>query len=479
MEPLRLRSVNWQPGMLIRHEHFETIEAQIRSHTAWVLRHGIPYGVARPYGSTVRPIELEHRLERGELVVRVLRCLGTTPAGDLIDIQPENRLEAPQIPEARRSVDTLARLVRVPVIVECVGPSDDLLAGDPEPDGRVPWRMPNWRLHLDVPERADRTRILKIAEILVGEGQSRLATDFFPAALWVQSIPELTEALTRVFEYADKLRGRIVDILRRYPATAGGERGFPVLRGLYSEVLIRLAALDQIRPGWRNHTAPEEAFAAFAAFLDGIRAMLDANDALHAGIRKHYMDRQPALAAGAVDYHRDLSAVRGWRFDPESMGEAFLRIMALLEHTWRALEETAAALLGEPGDEKDLTPDEYISYAGKRYRIQQEPQVEFEDGDMVLKGFPTTIVNQVLLRFPRKDLPNRTYVFLYGADPVTIFDYREAELDLSQPNWCYALCQVNKPIQVRLVIRFAPDDPLRLLSALRQDLGRLGCIGVI
>lgn len=479
MEPLRLRGVNWQSGMLIRDEHFEAIQEQIQSHSAWVMRHGIPHGLVRPYGSTVRPIELEHRVERGELIVRVLRCLGITPAGDLIDIQRENRLETALIPEARRSVDTLARLLRVPVIVEYVGRADDLLVGDPDSDGRVPWRIPHWRLHLDMPERADRTRTLKIAEILVGEGQSRIATDFFPATIWVQSIPELADALTLVFEYADKLRGRIVDILRRYPATAGGERGFPVLRGLYSEVLIRLTILDQIRPGWRSHTAPEEAFAAFAAFLDGIRTMLDANDALHAGIRKHYMDRQPPLAAGAVDYHRDLCAVRGWRFDPESMGEYLLRIAALLEHTWRALEEAASALLGEASVEKDLPPDEYISYAGKRYRIQQTPQVAFEDDAMILKGFPAGIVNQVLLRFPRKDLPNRTYVFLYGADPITIFDYREAELDLSQSNWCYALCQINKPIEDKLVIKFAPDDPLRLLSALRQDLGRLGCIGVV
>lgn len=477
MEPLKLRGVNWQAGMLIRHEHLDAIDQQVRDRTVWALRHITAYGVVRPYGSTVHPIELDHRVERGELIVRVLRCLGITPAGDLINIQSDSRMDLPEIPGSKLGFDPTAPRVRIPVVIECADRAEDLLAGDPEVDGRVPWRVPRWRVHLELPDHVDRARTLKIAEILIEGGKPRVDPDFLPATPWMENLPEAVDATVKLFEAADQLRDAIEGALRSYAADAPSERGYSVKRGLYSEVLVRLAHLGQVRPEWRCRTAPDAVFAAVAGLLDGLRTMLDANDALKAQIKSQYVLRQPPVHPEAGDFLRGLDRVRNWRFDPEGMGDTLRDARALLRHAARALAETALPFLGVPQVD-DGGPNTF-SFEGQAYTIQDQLSVEFTREYLVIAGFGPGMVGTVAVKFARADLPPKPrYACMYAADMENTFDLKDPDIRLEKDGYAYAILPIGREIKRNLTIRFAPGDPLALLRDNQAGRGRHWFIGV-
>jgi hypothetical protein len=481
MEPLDLYSVNWQPGMLIRHDHFEVSDRRVRAHASWVLRHAGRYGVVRPPGSTLPAVELDNRIERDHLVVRVRRCIAITPGGGLIDIQPPSDLDPELMPEARLEIDHSAQQVRVPVILECLPPEFDHLTGEPEPDGRLPRRLPRVQVHLDTKGVADPSWSLRIAELLVEAGRITESTDFFPVTPWVQALPALTEAFLDLHERADRLRDLLVNHLKRYhPDRATQQKEYPILRGIVSELVFRLGMLEWVRPGRRAHTAPEEALTAFLTVLDGFRSVIESNSQFYDAVRAHYTERQPPVNPRAIDFLRDLMAVRGWRLDLEAVGLQLPRIAALFDHLLLAFDEPIREMLGPAGEPAGpVERGRELVYKGKRYTMI-EAEVLFQKDHLAITGLPPEVINQILIKFPRQNLPTgRRYGVRYGIDPRTIFDWKEDGIfDFAEDTgYCFVLMQINGTVRKPVKVEFDPREPLGLLAGMAGDLNRTWWIG--
>lgn len=476
MRPLDLRSVNWLPGMLVRHQQFDAIADHTIALATWVLRHTARYGVVQPPGSTVPPVEVEYRIERDSLVVRVTRCLALTPGGGIVDIQPETLNDPRLVPEARREIDPSADATRIPVILECLGRDGALLLGEPEADGRVPWRVPGYRVHLDSRQVGNPDWALQIAELAVGGGRVTPAPDFFPATLWVENLSGLVKSLTELQKQVDRIRDLLVSHLRAYPPGLRTEsREYPILRQIVADILGRLAALDAVGRAARQFTPPEELFAAYMVFLDGVRTVIECNAPLLEAIRLHYAERQPPLHPRAPDFMRELASVRSWHFDPAALGESLRRISDLTDQLLIALDEPVQRMLG-PGGGPVVDDSEKILYRGKYYS-KLAASVTFDEDAMEIAGFPTTVINQVVIKFPSGNLSTgKTYGVRFAADFRSYFDLKDGVFD-QEAGYGFAFFQVSRVVHRSLRVEFDPRDPLKLLASASAELNRLWWVG--
>jgi hypothetical protein len=475
MEPLDLRRVNWQPGMLIRHHQFDSLDEHARAQVAWVLRHGGRTGVVRPPGSMERPIDIEVRIEREELVVRVRRCVAITPGGCTIDIQPSSDFDARAIPEARCVIDLSAEDLRTPVILECLNRDADLLVGEPEADGRVPWRASQYRVHLDEKSVGDPAAALQIAELCVSSGHVIESSDYFPPTPWIQNIPGLVVAFSRLQEQVERLRSLLIHHLKTYPPNFASERReFPILRGVLSDLLARLSILDTLRTNIRSYTPPDEAFSAYVAFLDGVRNVIEANTLVYESIRVHYIERQPPVHKGAIDFLRELISVRNWYFDAARPGSHLPRISNLLDQLVFAFDEPVREMMGPEGTSPP-PPDDLIPYHGKYFKKLLSPSIQFGAEWMEISGLPQEVINELIIRFPRQGLPpNRRFGVQYAPDFRTIFDFRDGLFDdqETEGGYCYVLMQISRVVQTGITVDFNPRDPFRLLGSMAEDYNR-------
>ncbi len=226
----------------------------------------------------------------------------------------------------------------------------------------------------------------------------------------------------------------------------------------------------------RCRTAPDAIFAAIAGFLDGLRSMLDANDALKAQIATHYVQRQPPPDPRAVDFLTDLARVRNWRFDPEGMGETLREACSLLHQASRALAETAVPWLGEGDRDRD---QKTFRFDQVTYTIQDQLSVEFTHEFLVITGFRPGLVSAVALKFAHRDLPpNRRYACKFAADMQNFFDLRDPDLVLEKDGYAYAILEVNREIKRSLTVQFVPGEPFALLRSIEAERGRRWFIGV-
>ncbi len=481
MEPLDLRSVNWLPGMLIRHQHLAAIDRHAELLSSWLLRHGSRYGVVSPPGGTQSPVELDVRIDRDELIVRLLRCTAITPGGGIVDVQPTSHMDARMIPEGRRPSDTIDPDRRIPVIVELMHRDAALLVGEPEEDGRIPWRLPRHRVHLDSEGVTDPSWALKIAELVLRGGRIEEAADYFPVTPWIQDIPALTVAFLRLFEKADRLRETLVQHLSKYPPHFASSRSeFPIQRAALSEVLVRLSRLDMVRPSVRALTAPDEAFAAFVAFLDGIRTQFESNYLLFDAVRVHYAELQPPRHPRAIDFPRELLAVRNWRFDPEGIGRHIERIDELFDHLLLAFDEPIREMMG-PGSSAPAKA------GGLVYKAKTYPEVDLalrfdREGEYLeLLNLPAGTINQILIKFPTADLPSHTpFGARFAPDFRNIFDLKDGLVDLTaETGYAHVLLQVSRAVQRSVRVEFDPPEPFHLLQRTESDFRRTWKIGVI
>jgi len=463
--------------MLVRAEQFNALSDHTIALATWVLRHAARYGVVQPPGSNVAPVEVEAHVEGPKLTVRVIRCLAITPAGGIVDIQPETLNDPRLAPGASRNIDSASDPTRVPLIIECLERKDAQLIGNPESDGRVPWRVPGYKLHLDSSQIGDPDWALQIAELTVSGGRVAPSPDYFPATVWLENLAALSQPLDALQEQADRIRDLLVSHLRSHPPDMRTEtREYPILRQIVAELLARLSGLDMVRRSVRRFTPPEELIAAYTAFLGGVRTIIECNAPLLDAIRLHYAERQPPLHPMAPDFLRELAAVRTWHFDPRALGDSLGRISGMMEQLLLALDEPIQFLLGPGGG--PVLPSDKILYKGKYYGMLPAA-VEFtEDDAMEITGFPPKVINQVVLKFPTANLPDRDFGVRFAADFQSYFDLKDGVFD-REAGYCFVLCQISRGIQRSLHVEFNPSDPLRLLSGARDQLGRLWWVGWI
>lgn len=219
-DDLDLSSVNWEHGMLLTPEHFLRQERYFDSGFLWILRYATnAYGLV---GGGPRLSENERGavrhdpivvVEQGEDGVRisVTQCRGLTPAGCIVDVDPEHPVHA-QFPKA-----TLEGVSETPVYIVCEphekgvteGPTDDF-----NPQMKTS-RRPTYRLLLQIPaERVPYSiSVARIKRPPYGASYEK-DSQYIPACSSLVSYSELTAAWRKIVEGVTSLAERYTELYR-------------------------------------------------------------------------------------------------------------------------------------------------------------------------------------------------------------------------------------------------------------------------
>ena len=217
---LDLNSVNWEHGMLLTPDHFIRQERYFDSGLLWVLRYATnSYGLVgggprlpEDERGAVRhdPIVVVEQSEEG-VRISVTQCRGITPAGCIIDVDPEHPVHA-KFPKA-----ALEGVAETPVYIFCEphekdvteGPSDDF---NPQMKTR---RRPAYRLLLQIPAESVSYSIsvARIKRPPYGVSYEK-DSQYIPACTSLVSYSELTAAWRTILEVVTSLAERYTELYR-------------------------------------------------------------------------------------------------------------------------------------------------------------------------------------------------------------------------------------------------------------------------
>jgi hypothetical protein len=238
MDSLRLRSVNWEHGMLLTPEHFLRLEEYFESLFYWGLRymsagHGLIGGGVRlplPDLGAVRLDPIVYLDENSEaLNISVTQCRGLTPSGLLIDVDEDGAIAG------RFDKDALAGVAEAEIYV-IIDPSQrikiDGVADEFNPQMRSE-RTYSYRIALQV-TAAERERALAIARIRRPASGAHFEKDplYIPPCLTLSAHSELMAGWRRIVEAIQRLSQGYAELHRAM-------REFMVLfteRGIETEV---------------------------------------------------------------------------------------------------------------------------------------------------------------------------------------------------------------------------------------------------
>ncbi len=219
-DDVKLSAVNWEHGMLLTPEHFLRQERYFDSALLWLLRYGtIAYGLV---GGGPRLPESERGAVRHDPVVvldedeaalniSVTQCRGLTPAGCIVDIDPEHpvrwRFMKADLEGVAESGVYLACLPHTKEVVD--GPLDEF-----NPQMRTE-RRPSYTIALQVkPEDAPYAiAVARIRRPKYGSGYEK-DPEYIPACTSMASYSELAAAWRRLVEDVTVLADRYTDLYR-------------------------------------------------------------------------------------------------------------------------------------------------------------------------------------------------------------------------------------------------------------------------
>lgn len=237
-DDVTLSSVNWEHGMLLTPEHFLRQEAYIDSALLWVLRYtSNAYGLV---GGGPRVAESERGAVRHDPIVvvdedsellrlSVTQCRGLSPAGSIVEIDPEHPLHC-QISKAE-----LEGVAESAIYIICDPHEKEVVDGptDPFNPELQTERRPAYKLALQVPAESAAYSVVvgRLRRQKYGAGYEKDA-DFIPACASMSSYSELTSAWRKLVDSVRLLA-------ERYTALHQAMREFLVLfteRGIETAV---------------------------------------------------------------------------------------------------------------------------------------------------------------------------------------------------------------------------------------------------
>lgn len=351
MEPIRLRTVNWEHGMLLTPDHFLRLEHYVESLFHWGLHYttagyGLIGGGARlpvPDLGAVRLDPVVYLDENSDVLrISISQCRGLTPTGHLIDIDESGTLSADFTKES------LAGVAEAEVCV-VLDPSQrikvDGVADEYNPQMKSE-RIVSGRIALQV-TAAERAHALVVARIRRPETGAHFEKDptFIPPCLILCAHSELMAGWRSIVEDVTRLSQRYAELHRAM-------REFLVLfteRGIDTELdrdAIQFAermvlALDEAAYSILDRTQPPQTF-----FLQMRRLLRQAATFfdLAPNMQQYYETLRETgeteLASLIENQRRQLDAVRSLRL-ADNLGlevRSALRSLAVLEKLERALE---------------------------------------------------------------------------------------------------------------------------------------------
>lgn len=237
-DDIKLGSVNWEHGMLLTPDHFLRQERYVDSALLWLLRYSTnAYGLV---GGGPRLAEAERGAVRHDPIVvldedadslhlSVTQCRGLTPAGCIVEIDPQHPLQR-SIPKGE-----LEGVAESPIYIVCEPHEKEVVDGEVDqfnPQMKTE-RRPAYRIALKLP--ADNVPysmvVARLRRQRYGAGYEKDA-EFIPACTSICSYSELIATWRRIVDNVNLLS-------ERYTALHQAMREFLVLfteRGIETEV---------------------------------------------------------------------------------------------------------------------------------------------------------------------------------------------------------------------------------------------------
>jgi hypothetical protein len=219
-DEVNLSAVNWEHGMLLTPEHFLRLERYFDSTLLWMLRYTTKaYGLI---GGGPRLTESESGAVRHDPIVvvnedeeavsiSITQCRGLTPAGCIIDIDPEHPLR-------RRFPKTdLEGVTEAPIYVSCEPHRKEAVDGPVDefnPQMKTERRL-NYRIGLEVPAEsaAYAMAVGKLRRPVRGAGYEK-DPDFIPACTSMVSYSQLAASWRKIVEEISRLTSRYTELYR-------------------------------------------------------------------------------------------------------------------------------------------------------------------------------------------------------------------------------------------------------------------------
>lgn len=348
---LKLRSVNWEHGMLLAPDHFLRQERYFDSLFLWILRymtnaHGLvgpgPRVAENEIGAARHDPVVSLHEDEEKLTITVSQCRGITPAGCLIDIDPSSPVSR-SFPRA-----DLEGVQEAPVYVLAAPHDKNPVDGEADEFNPQMQTERQWNYRLSLQPSADAVPFALVAARLrrqrYGAGFEK-DPDFIPACTTMASHSELAAGWRKIVEEATFLAERYAELHRAM-------REYLILfteRGIETEVDTQtvqfvdrmVAALQDLVYELLDWTQPPQRFfGELRKFLHAAAVYFD----LTPGLQTYY---DTLKEVGETEFiqlinqqKRILRMTRTWRVQDDLGVEvrAALASLAALQRLERALE---------------------------------------------------------------------------------------------------------------------------------------------
>ena len=215
-----LSSVNWEHGMLLTPDHFIRQERYVDSTLLWILRyateaHGLVGGGPRvtdsERGAAKHDPILVLQEDPDSLQMTVAQCRGLTPAGGIVEIDPERPLQCEiASPDVASTMDSLVLIVAEPHEKDAVDGVVDRFNPQMRSERRPAYRL---TVNVTADEAPHALVVARIARPRAGAPFERDAA-FIPPCTSLSSHSELTAAWRRIVESLSLLADRFTELHR-------------------------------------------------------------------------------------------------------------------------------------------------------------------------------------------------------------------------------------------------------------------------
>lgn len=382
MSDLKLYSVNWQDGMLITQQHLRDQERYFEDLARWYnVDFADRYGMIRKATSNESTLALEF-MESGDVLhVTVKRCTALTPDGSYIEISGDEE-------DPVRSETTLTEEA-IPVYLS-VNPTDKKEVGDPDSSEsipRLPFRIPNYQLHLKEPPNLSEGSYLQIANLDISSGEIGFSNDYFPPCVSVSSDERLAQ---KVMEFRNRLENLLTLSSRAYMAiTVDGALAAEKtdLQVAFKDTAHRLAyhlasTLDDFTLG-RNAIHPLHMVLFFKRLFRVFSTLLNMLPEL-----KDYLNEKHFLKEKGSEIGRFLSSIDSFLLSEYNHRDIGIHISVIddlltnLRGVFAFLAQTRKEELGLEATEQDI-----LTYSSRTYRLVNYRSLEMEQVDELIYLF--------------------------------------------------------------------------------------------
>ncbi len=364
MTDLRLYSVNWQDGMLITQQHLKDQEKYYEELVNWHARTiADNYGLIKRSPSGQTALSLNLTLSGNKLRVELLRCQAITRDGSYIEVNDTSG----NIVRAEVSVGEAS----VPVYIG-VEPGVKQSIGDPDPDEdlpRLPYLTNSYSLTLGNPPNLPETQYVKIAELVVKDGQVSHSERYFPPCLTLAADERLAQ---KASDFKNRLENLLSLSSRAYTAiTAGGSLASEStsLQKAFRDTMHQLAttlagSMDMMLTG-RNSRHPIWLVVNFKRLFRVFTTLLNLQPGL-----KDYLNEKFFTRELNSDVGRFISSVESFlmtEYEHENLGTqvyAIEDILGVIRGILGFLAQTKKEQLGE-----QAVATESLTYQGRTYKL--------------------------------------------------------------------------------------------------------------